>query len=400
MNEIAWSARAEELLPDLVALRRAIHAEPELGLHNPLTRDKIRAALDGLPLAWRSGPSTTGLIAILEGARPGRTVLLRGDTDALPMPEETGLDFASRFAGVMHACGHDSHAAMLVGACKLLAARREEIAGRVMFMFQPGEEGHHGARFMIEDGLLDPLPDAAFALHVMPNAPHGVLSARAGAMLASSDRFIVEVTGRGGHAAMPHDALDPVPVACEIVLALQTFVARRIPVADPAVLTVGQIVAGTTDNVIADTARLLGTIRTLSPRSRGTMLEALERIAIGIARTHEMDASVTHIEGFPVTMNDPRAVSLAERVVGDMFGHDSWMTMPAANMGAEDFSYVLEKVPGAMIFLGASQHGSDWKSCCALHSTGMVLDESVMARGAALHAAIATRFLEKGFEDQ
>lgn len=400
MNATDWTTRAEALLPELVALRRAIHAEPELGLHNPLTRDKIRAQLEGLPLEWRSGPSSTGLVAILEGGQPGRTVLLRGDTDALPMPEETGLDFASRFAGVMHACGHDSHAAMLVGACKLLAAQRENLAGRVMFMFQPGEEGHHGARFMIEDGLLDPLPDAAFALHVMPNAPHGVLSARPGAMLASSDRFIVEITGRGGHAAMPHDALDPVPVACEIVLALQTFIARRVPVADPAVLTVGQIMGGTTDNVIADTATLKGTIRTLSPRSRQAMLDALKRIAGGIAQTHEMNAAVTLIEGFPVTMNDARAVSLAERVVGDMFGPDNWMTMPAANMGAEDFSYVLEKVPGAMIFLGASHEGSDWKSCCALHSTGMVMDEAVMARGAAMHAGMAARFLEKGLEDQ
>jgi hippurate hydrolase len=398
MNDLSWNAEAEAILPDLVELRRAIHAEPELGLNNPRTRDKIRASLEGLPIEWRSGPSTSGLVGRLRGGRPGRSVLLRGDTDALPMPEETGLDFASRIPGVMHACGHDSHAAMLVGACRLLAARREQLAGDVIFMFQPGEEGHHGARFMIEDGLLDPLPDAAFALHIMPNAPHGVVTARAGAMLASSDRFIVEISGRGGHAAMPHEALDPVPVACEIVIALQTFIARRVPVSDPAVLTVGKIEAGTTDNVIADEARILGTIRTLSADSRTLVLAALERIANGIAAAHEMRATITRIEGFPVTVNDRRAVSLAASVVGDMFGHQNWADMPAASMGAEDFSYVLEKVPGAMLFLGASHEGDDWRSCCALHSTGMVLDETVMARGAALHAGIAEAFLERGFE--
>jgi len=177
----------EDLLQDargiadrITALRRAIHAEPELGLSLPLTTRKVKDALAGLPLAWREGPSTTGLVAILEGRGgdggegAGRTVLLRGDMDALPMAEETGLDFASSIPGAMHACGHDSHVAMLAGAARLLSARRDSLAGTVMFMFQPGEEGHHGARFMLEDGLLDPLPHAAFALHVMPNAPHGI----------------------------------------------------------------------------------------------------------------------------------------------------------------------------------------------------------------------------------
>ncbi len=214
LTDSAWAADADIILPDLVELRRSIHSEPELGLHNPKTLAKIKAALAGLPLELREGPSTTGLIAILRGSDNGRTVLLRGDTDALPLHEDTGLDYASGTDGAMHACGHDTHVAMLVGAAQMLCAKRDALAGTVMFMFQPGEEGHHGARFMLDDGLLDPLPDAAFALHIMPNAPRGVFTGRAGPLLASSDVLEIEVKGAGGHASMPHSANDPIPIAC------------------------------------------------------------------------------------------------------------------------------------------------------------------------------------------
>ncbi|MFQ3596627.1 MAG: M20 family metallopeptidase [Sphingomonadaceae bacterium] len=381
----------------MVDLRRAIHREPELGLHTPRTMAKVRAALADLPLAWREGPSTSGMVAVLQGGANGRTVLLRGDMDALPMPEDTGLPFASEVPGAMHACGHDSHTAMLAGAARLLCARREELAGTVLFMFQPGEEGHHGARFMLEDGLLDPLPDAAFALHVMPNAPHGVFGGRAGPLLASADMLEVTVKGRGGHASMPHDACDPVPIACAIVTAIQTFVTREVPVGDPAVVTVGKIAAGTTNNVIAESAYLLGTIRTLSPHRRSAVQAGLRRVAEGIAMAHGATADVRFTEGFPVTICDRRAVDFAARTIRDLLGDEAWRTMEAPVMGAEDFSYVLEKVPGAMFFLGASHAGEDWRQCCALHSNRMVLDETVMARGAAVHAALAMRFLDHGF---
>ena len=215
MNLIStdWRGDAEQLLPDLVDLRRAIHAEPELGLQNPKTLEKIKAALAGLPLELREGPSTTGLVATLKGPANGRTVLLRGDMDALPLHEDTGLDYSSLTEGAMHACGHDTHVAMLVGAAKMLCAKRDQLAGSVQFMFQPGEEGHHGARFMLDDGLIDPLPDAAFALQIMPNAPRGVFSGRSGPLLASSDVLTITVNGAGGHASMPHDTIDPIPVA-------------------------------------------------------------------------------------------------------------------------------------------------------------------------------------------
>ncbi|WP_219894048.1 M20 metallopeptidase family protein [Aquisediminimonas profunda] len=399
MNEITsgWTAEAEAILPDLVALRRAIHVEPELGLQNPKTLAKIKAALAGLPLEFREGPSTTGLIAILRGSDNGRTVLLRGDMDALPLHEDTGLDYASATEGAMHACGHDTHVAMLVGAARLLSAKRDTLAGTVMFMFQPGEEGHHGARFMLDDGLIDPLPDAAFALHIMPNAPHGIFTGRAGPLLASADKLHMTITGRGGHASMPHDALDPVPIACEIVTAIQTMVTRKVSVFDPAVVTIGRILAGTTDNIIPETASLLGTIRTLSPRQREAVATELKRLGPGIAAAHGASAEVRIDRGFPVTICDGRAVAFGQSVVEDLFGAAAWRTLDAPIMGAEDFAYVLEKVPGAMFFLGASHEGSDWRQCCGLHSNRMVLDDSVMARGAAVHAALAERFLAEGF---
>ena len=395
---IDWTHPAQAALPGMTALRRAIHAEPELGLHNPRTAEKIMAALAGLPLEFRTGPSTTGIIATLKGPANGRTVLLRGDTDALPMPEETGLNFASTIPGAMHACGHDAHVAMLAGAARMLCERRESLAGSVMFMFQPGEEGHHGARYMLDDGLIDPLPDAAFALHIMPNAPWGVVGGRTGALLASNDKLRIVITGRGGHASMPHDALDPVPIACEIALALQTFVTRQISVFDPAVITIGQISAGTTDNVIPDTALLFGTMRTLSAATRLKLHDGLPRLAQGIAAAHGASATVEIIPGVPVTDCDGRAVALGETVTKRLFGEDAWATLANPIMGAEDFAYVLEKVPGAMFFLGVAEQGSDWRACCGLHSTHMHLDESAMARGAALHAAIAEQYLAHGFD--
>ncbi len=394
---------ARSVADKVTSLRRAIHAEPELGLHNPKTRDKVRAALAHLPLEWREGPSTTGLVAVLKGAgrseHPGssRSVLLRGDTDALPMDEETGLEFASRIAGAMHACGHDTHTAMLVGAAEVLFARREHWSGEVRFMFQPGEEGHHGARFMLDDGLLDPLPDAAFALHIMPNSPHGIVAGKAGPLMASADEFNITIIGAGGHASLPHEALDPIPVACEIVSAIQTMVTRRFSVGDPIVVTVAKIEAGTTHNVIPDSATMRGTIRTLSPENRSAVAATMEQLVAGISAAHGMKAEISFRRGFPVSICDPRAVDLGQAVVTDLFGAERFQRLSSPMMGAEDFAYVLEKVPGAMFFLGVSAEGADWKHCCGIHSPRMVVDETALPYGVALLAGCAKRFLEKGF---
>lgn len=392
-----WISAAETVQRETVALRRAIHAEPELGLKLPRTTAKLKAALQGMPLELREGPSTTGLVAVLHGTRPGRTVLLRGDMDALPMPEDVDLPFRSRIAGAMHACGHDAHTAMLVSAARLLAARRDRFAGTIYFMFQPGEEGWHGARYMLKDGLLDPMPDAAFALHIAPNAPAGTFGSRVGALLASADVVSIRVKGRGGHASMPHDAIDPVPIACEIVTALQAFVTRRLSVADPAVITIAKIEAGTTNNVIPETASLVGTIRALSERTRALAQEGIERIATHVALAHGAEATLRFERGYPVTLCDARAVQHMATCTAALFGEDAWQTMAAPVMGAEDFAYVLQKVPGAMAFLGVCPEGTDWQNACPCHSNRMVLNESVLARGVALHGALAESFLAEGF---
>ncbi|MEH3036839.1 MAG: M20 family metallopeptidase [Sphingomonas adhaesiva] len=400
-----WSAIGAEQLADVIALRRAIHAEPEVGLHCPLTTQKAKAALAGLPLEIHDSRSTTGFIAILRGGRTGgagsngRTVLLRGDMDALPMTEETGLPFASTIPGAMHACGHDAHTAMLAGAARALCARREELSGTVVFMFQPGEEGHHGARHMIEDGLLDiARPEAAFALHISPNAPAGIFVGREGALLASTDTVLATIRGKGGHAAMPHEAIDPIPVACAIVAALQQHVARRVPVADPAVLTITQFHAGSSHNIIPGEVKLMGTLRTLSEDTRTAMRAAFHQIAQGIAAAHGCVADTGIDEGYPVTMNDPRATRLMRDLSTQVGSQRGWSTMPAPMMGGEDFSYVLRDVPGAMAFLGVAAPGTDPRTNPPLHNTRMTIDEDVMATGVAMHCALAEHFLEHGLD--
>ena len=299
-------SHAEDLLDDTIALRRTLHEWPELGNELPITRDRVLESLEGLPLSITTHESTSGIVALLEGSKPGPTMLLRGDMDALPMPEDTGLDFASHVDGCMHACGHDTHTAMLSSAAHLLAERRDDIAGRVLFMFQPGEEGHHGARFMLDEGLLD-VPgrsdgtdspvDAAFALHITSALPSGWVSSRRGPVMASADTMAIRVIGRGGHASEPHRALDPIPVACEIVTALQTMITRSIDVFDPSVVTVGRISAGTTNNVIPEMAEIEGTIRATSERTRAKVHDGIRRVAEGVAAAHGCDCDVEVVFG-------------------------------------------------------------------------------------------------------
>ena len=397
----ALHAEAAALLDDVVALRRDLHRRPELGLDLPETQERVLEALDGLPLSIATGTGLSSIVADLDGGRPGPTVLLRGDMDALPMPDDTGLDYRSEVDGVMHACGHDTHTAMLVGAARLLAGRRGELAGRVRFFFQPGEEGEGGAAIALDEGLLDAGAagadggDAvswAFAIHQSPTIPSGVVATRGGPLLASADEMRVVVRGRGGHASMPHFANDPVPVACEIVQALQTWVTRRVDVFNPAVVTVGRIRAGTVSNVIPETATLDGTMRTVSPRVREEARAAVERIATHVAAAHDMAAEVTITVGYPVTVNDHDAAAevldTARWLVGDLA-----VPMPDPVMGAEDFSFILERVPGAMAFLGTRPPGVPAAEVAPNHSNRMVLDEGAMATGVALYAAAALRRL-------
>ncbi len=387
LSELLEAAR--KLQPEVVALRRAIHAEPELGLENPATRAKLLELLDGLPLDIALHQKSSGVVATLRGARPGKRILLRADTDALPMPEDNELAFRSRHSGVMHACGHDAHTAMLAGAARLLCAQRERLEGEVVFMFQPGEEGFAGAQVMLDEGM--PRADAAFAIHITPLIPSGMIGTRPGALLASADFFQITVKGKGGHGSMPHDCRDPIPAAGEITTALQTFVTREIPVSDPVVITVTRIAGGTTTNVIPETVVLEGTIRALSERSRARAHAGLERVARGIAQAHGVEALVQLNRGYPVTVNDARFEAFSQHVARELLGERGVIEFDAPVMGAEDFSFVLQRAPGAMVFLGLRPPGAPEPAPC--HSNRMMIDEEGMAYGVALHAAVALRWL-------
>ena len=386
-------------LDEAIALRRRLHEHPELGNHLPDTQAQVLEVIDGLDLTVTLSTTTSGVVAVLDGDEPGPTVLLRGDMDALPMPEDTGLDFASRIDGAMHACGHDSHVAMLAGTAKLLAARRGSLTGRVAFMFQPGEEGHDGARHMLEDGLLatvaagaEPV-SLAFAIHQSPTIPSGVIATKGSSLMASADSFTITVRGRGGHASMPHHASDPIPIACEMVGAFQTLVTRRVDVFDPAVVTVARIRAGTTSNVIPETAELLGTVRTVSEKTRDAVLADIEQVARGIASAHGATAEIVVERGYPVTVNDTDAAVFALATAATLLGKRNAVEMPNPVMGAEDWSYVLQQVPGAMAFLGTRPKGVAPHETAPNHSNRMILDEEAMVAGIATYAGVALRWL-------
>jgi amidohydrolase len=391
---------AGRISDDLTELRRAIHADPEIGRHLPRTQEKVLAALDGLPLEISRGRALSSVTAVLRGERPGGTVLLRGDMDALPVTERTGLPYTSRVDGAMHACGHDLHTAMLAGAAQLLSARRAELAGNVIFMFQPAEETAGGAELMIAEGVLDAAgerPVAAFALHVSSSLlPLGMLASRDGAVLAAADTLEVTVRGRGGHGSQPHLAADPIPAACEIVTALQALVTRQFDVFDPVVITVGSFHAGTASNVIPDEARLAASVRSFSPQARAKVMDAAPRVVRDIASAHGMSATAEFTDGYPVTVNDATEVTFAERVVADMFGDGRYVRMPNPVTGSEDFSFVLDQVPGAFLMLGACPPDVDPATAPYNHSAEAVFDDAVLADGTALLAELALRRLTAG----
>jgi amidohydrolase len=388
---------ATRISGDLTALRRAIHAEPEIGRDLPRTQEKVLAVLDGLPLEVSRGRALSSVTAVLRGGRPGGTVLLRGDMDALPVTERTGLPYASGVDGVMHACGHDLHTAMLAGAARLLSARRAELAGNVIFMFQPAEEIAGGAGLMIAEGVLDAAgerPVAAFALHVSSSVlPLGMFASRDGAILAAADTMEVTVHGTGGHGSQPHLAADPIPAACEIVTALQALVTRRFDVFDPVVITVGSFHAGTASNVIPDEARLAASIRSFSPEARATVMDAAPRVVRDVASAHGLSATAEFVDGYPVTVNDAAEVTFAEGVVADLFGGQRYVRMPNPHTGSEDFSFVLDRVPGAFLMLGACPPDADPGTAPNNHSAEAVFDDAVLADGTALLAELALRRL-------
>jgi hippurate hydrolase len=374
----------EEFGEKIVALRRDIHREPELGFDTEKTADKVLAALDGLPLEVETGFAQNGIVATLRGEGEGPTVGLRADMDALPIEEETGLPFASEIEGRMHACGHDGHTSMLVGAAHALSGMRDRIGGTVKFVFQPAEEGGGGGKVMVDEGVADDV-SSIFALHLWPGLPFGKVATKAGPIMAAADAFEMEIRGSGGHGAMPHLAADAVVIAAQVVTTLQTVVSREVDPVEPAVLTVGEIGAGTAFNIIPQKARLGGTVRTLNSDLRERMPGRMEEIARGVAKGMRGDANLDYTFSYPVTVNDEGATGYALGVAEDLFGAESVQELPNPSMTAEDFAFFLEKVPGAFIWLGVGEDVS------GLHTSQFAFDEEILPRGSALLAALALK---------
>ena len=377
-------------------MRRQIHRYPEVGLTLPHTQSTIVEALADLDLEITLGKQLSSVVAVLDGPSPGRTVLLRADMDALKIQEATGLDYASEIDGAMHACGHDGHTAMLAGAARLLTMRRDRIPGRIIFAFQPGEEGYAGARLMIEEGLLDRygVPDAAFAIHITPRHSSGEVFSRPGPVMAGAGTFKIVIKGRAGHPAEPHHAVDPIPIASEVVLALQTYVTRRVKAFEPAVVTVTAIQAGSHElGAIPEAATLTGTIRAISEETRINLFSAVRDLAANIASAHGAHAEVRVEPGYPPVVNDPAIVEAVAEVSRGLLGKDHFRLLPTPIMPSEDFSYILQRVPGAMAFLGARPDNQG--TVADVHSPQMILNEDAMAVGVALHATVALRLLHR-----
>jgi amidohydrolase len=388
---------AAEISGELRTLRHSLHREPELGLVLPRTQEKVLAALDGLGMEITAGKGLDSVTAVLRGGEPGPTVLLRGDMDALPLQENSGSDFTSRVDGTMHACGHDLHTAILAGAAKLLAARRESLAGDVIFMFQPGEEGYDGAAHMIAEGVLaaaGSTPTAAYAIHVTSGLlPRGVFATRPGPLMAACADFRVTVKGRGGHGSAPYRAKDPVPAACEMVTALSTTVTRQFDIFDPVVVTVGYFRAGTKNNIIPDIAEFEATVRAFSADALDRVKPALITAVKGIAAAHGLEVDAEFHGLYPVTVNDPAAVDTVHATINEHFGEERFLPMPNPLAGAEDFSRILERVPGAMVFLGATMDDRDPQTAPYNHSAEAAFDDAVLPDGAALLAQLAVDHL-------
>ena len=384
-------------LPELLRLRHDLHAHPELSYQEQRTADQVAAYLQALGLPVQRGLGKTGLVASIHGQgfsaeHPGPSLGLRADMDALPLSEKTGLPYASRHHGKMHACGHDGHTAMLLGAAQLLSQKRD-FAGTVHLIFQPAEEGGAGAKAMMDDGLFTRFPClAVFALHNWPDLPQGQMAVRAGPIMAANIRFEIRVRGKGGHAALPHTTLDPIPVACAIVTQLQTLVSRRVDPVDSAVLTIGKIEAGTVENIIPNEAVIYGTLRTLRDDTQTALVQGIERMAEHIAAAHECQAIYVHKPGYPNTTNTPDEAAFMAEVMAEVVGADNTHPQIAPAMTSEDFGFMLQAVPGAYGWIG---NGANGEKGVSLHHPGYDFNDDNLALGARFWDLLARRWLER-----
>jgi amidohydrolase len=375
-----------------VADRRTIHSHPEMAYTERQTSTLVQARLRSLGIPFRADVAETGVVAEVKGALgDGPCVLLRADMDALPIEEKSGVAFASEVPGVMHACGHDAHTAMLLGAAQLLLDRSDRFAGTVKLMFQPAEEGGAGAARMIEEGVLgDPKVEAAFMLHVRPEIAAGQVSYGAGTLMAGADGFTITVQGRGGHAARPHQAVDPIVVGAQIVVALQTLVSREVDPTVPAVVTIGSFVAGNASNVIPDSAVLRGTVRAFDPTLFAHLEDRVREVAATVAAAMRASVTVEFELSYPPATCDPAMAERLGESARSLLGADAVLNSKPV-MGAEDFAFVLQKVPGAMLWLGVKD--PDWAEPKPLHTATFDIDESALPIGSAAMAGVALDFL-------
>jgi amidohydrolase len=383
----------DEILPGVIADRRHLHEHPELGFQEVETARFVADRLRALGVEdIRIGIAQTGATALIRGGQgPGKTVLVRADMDALPIEEENEVDYRSKQAGVMHACGHDAHTAMLLGVGRLLMERRDRFAGTVKLLFQPAEEGPGGAKPMIEAGVLnDPPVDAVLGMHMAQEAPLGVIALRAGPAMAASDGFTLVIHGKGGHGARPQSTIDPIAVGAQIVVALQTIVSREVDPTESAVVTVGAFRAGEAANVIPDTAELRATVRSFSPDVRQQLARRIEEVVRGIAGAMRAEVDFQYRFGYPPTVNDPVMTDLVRAAATELIGAERVVESPQM-MGAEDFSYFLEQRPGCFFYVGSrnEERGLIWGH----HHPRFDIDEEALGVGIATMTAAVQRYL-------
>lgn len=387
-----------EIMPGVIADRRDFHENPELGYQEVRTAGIVADRLRSLGVEdIRTGIAPTGVTGLIRGAKPGNgpTVLLRADMDALPILEENEVEYVSRNPGVMHACGHDAHTAMLLGTARILQDLRDEFSGTVKLLFQPAEElPPGGAKPMIDAGVMeDPKVDAAFGIHISQDTPVGQINVRSGPAMAAADRFRIVVHGKGGHGAQPDNSIDPIVIAAQIIMALQTLVSRTIDPTEEAVVTVGTMHAGIAFNVIPDTAEMGGTVRTFNAKNRDLLEQRIGEIASGIATALGGWVEYAYTRGYPATVNDAEMSQLVREEAAKVVGEDS-VVEPAMMMGAEDFSYFLEEVPGCYWFVGSQnpERGLVWGH----HHPRFDLDEAAMAVGIESMVNVTLRYLNDG----
>ena len=373
------SPQVQALCDDMVALRRDFHRHPELGFQEVRTAGIVAERLRALGYTVRTGLGKTGVTGFLRGGKPGKTVLLRADIDALPILEQTGAPYASQHSGAMHACGHDAHTAMALAAAEILAKEAPALNGNLFFVFQPAEELLTGAAAMLQDGALDGVtPDVGFAVHVMNRIPVGTIAVRSGPVMTSADKLSITVTGRGGHGANPHSAVDPIVAAAQVITALQTLVSRETHPLKSAVLSITMLKAGTAFNIIPDTVEMIGTLRCFDAELRTSLLASLKRTAEGIASALRCTASVANEFLTPAVINDPTATALARDVAGKIVGDDKVVEWEPLT-GSDDIAYLWERAPGCYAFVGSGR--TDGSPSPAGHNAKFDIDESCMEIG-------------------